>query len=355
MKEGRRQRFPFLLYICIVIELVRIYGILESFLGASKQGGYVNDVYQYQFNCPYCADEKGYTDGKYNLECNLQNLVFHCWSCNNSGSLSRLIRRYGGGMALTEYYELVKSLRSSSLYEFGENAEKFVEKPKISLPKTYRKINLRKCNDKYLVSFLKKRKIGQFEIDKFKIGYTTWKEEDRSWAGRIIIPSYGEFGELNYFVGRDYMPEKEGSTFKRIKYKNCDADKKEIVFQESLINWDADIYLCEGAIDCLMAPNAISLLGKTLSADSELYKKLYSKANSNIIICLDSDTKIEETKKIYKLLNTGRLMGKIKYIRLGEDGIDGKDFSEIFERGGIKAIANTLRKEKKFSDIDLLY
>ena len=153
----------------------------------------------------------------------------------------------------------------------------------------------------------------------------------------------------------DYLPPKPNSECKRVKYKKCDADKKEIVFQENLIDWDANIYLCEGALDCLMAPNGLSLLGKTLQKDSATYKSLYEKANANIVICLDSDTKIEETKKIYSILDIGRLKGKIRYIRLGEIDVDGKDFSEIFEKYGVKGIAKTLRNEKKFSEMDLLF
>lgn len=326
------------------MELERIYGILESFLGASKQGGFVRDVFQYQFNCPYCADEKGYVDGKYNLECNLQNLVFHCWSCNTSGSLSRIIKRYGGRIALNEYYELVKSLKASSMYELGENVERFSEKKRIRLPKTYRKIDLKNCRDKFLISYLKKRKIGQFEIDKFRIGYTTWKEEDKNWAGRIIIPSYDEFGTLNYFVGRDYMPEKPDSTFKRIKYKNCDADKKEIVFQEELIDFDADITLVEGALDCIYGPNTISMLGKTLTNDCELFKTLVERANARVIVCLDNDTQEYETMKICKLLEQTRLSGQIWYVRMDEY----KDFGEAFEKNGVKGIVKVLRGAKKY-------
>ena len=42
--------------------------MLVSILGESKQGGYDKSVSQYQFNCPWCADEKGSVDNKYNLE-----------------------------------------------------------------------------------------------------------------------------------------------------------------------------------------------------------------------------------------------------------------------------------------------
>ena len=46
----------------------RIYNILVSLLGESKQGGFERGCYQYQFNCPWCAEEKGGVDNKYNLE-----------------------------------------------------------------------------------------------------------------------------------------------------------------------------------------------------------------------------------------------------------------------------------------------
>ena len=45
----------------------RIYNILVSIMGESKQGSYDRGTTQYQFNCPYCADEKGGIDNKYNL------------------------------------------------------------------------------------------------------------------------------------------------------------------------------------------------------------------------------------------------------------------------------------------------
>ena len=42
----------------------RIYNILTNLLGESKQGGYDKSIYQYQFKCAYCADEKGGVDNK---------------------------------------------------------------------------------------------------------------------------------------------------------------------------------------------------------------------------------------------------------------------------------------------------
>ena len=54
----------------------RVYDIIASILGESKQGGFDSNTFQYQFNCPNCADEKGYVDGKYNLEVSFSLLPF---------------------------------------------------------------------------------------------------------------------------------------------------------------------------------------------------------------------------------------------------------------------------------------
>ena len=149
---------------------------------------------------------------------------------------------------------------------------------------------------------------------------------------------------MNYFIGRTYRDKD-----KRIKYKNCDADKNAIILHEDKIQWDCDIYLVEGAIDCIYYPNCISMMGKYLTESSELYTKLTQKANANIVICLDGDTEITETKRIYCTLNKGRLSGKIKYIRLGSDELPWKDFGEIYEECGKEGIIKAMKTAKQFT------
>ena len=326
-----------------MIELERIYGILSSFLGESKQGSYIDGVTQYQFNCPYCADEKGYIDGKFNMECSLEILKFHCWADNIAGSLSKLIKRWGGRGLLNEYYEIVKSLKENALYadiEVSTVNEKTAEP--LKLPASFRKLNIRTCTNKTLRAYLEKRCIDQWTINKFNIGYTEKNEDDNTWSYRIIIPSYDSLGNLNYYVGRNYLPE--NPEHKRIKYKNCDADKKEIVFQESLVDWDADIVLVEGALDCIYGPNTISMLGKVLTPDSALFETLVERARAKVIICLDNDTKDEESLKICRLLDSTKLSGRVYYIQMNEY----KDFGEAFEKDEVKGIVKCLRSAKKY-------
>lgn len=329
----------------------RIYNILNSIMGESKQGGYHADTTQYQFNCPYCADEKGAVDGKYNLEVSFALGKYHCWSCNHAGKLSKLIKQRGGKLLCDDYNQIIKDIKESKYFNinlFSEDNETIFD-DHLRLPQTFRKIEINKCKDKSLLKFLEERKITQDIIDFYNIGKTTWDEEDWSWRNRIVFPSYNANGDLNYYVGRNY---KEND--KRNKYKNCEVDKFQIIYHEDKIQWDADIYLVEGVIDSIYYKNSLSLLGKVLNKKSELFSKLYEKANANIIIVLDGDTTINEVKRIYNTLNRGRLRGKIKYIQLGTNELPWKDFGEAFEDNGKDAIIKCMREIKQFSEIELL-
>lgn len=345
------------LYICTEM-LKKIYDILVAFLGESKQGGYSEGCSSYEFNCPACAEEKGVdSDGKHNLAVNLSitspGLVYHCWRCGETnhmkGSLGNLIKRYGNKNLLKQYLEALDDIKNSGLYDinlFTGETSSFKEDTFVKLPKTFKKLDLRYVRSGKLHDYLEKRCITQDLIDKFNIGVTTWDEEKYQDRCRIVFPSYDSTGFLNYWVGRDYTGYE-----KKRKYNNCVADKKNVVCFEDKIEWDADIYLTEGIFDALHIPlNGVPLLGKTLGRDYLLYQKLYRNANANIIIAIDADTEITEVKRIYKLLDWGRLKGHVRYIRPES----GKDFGEIYETEGKEGLMKELRNQKTFTEIELL-
>lgn len=334
--------------------LHKIYDILVSLFGESKQGYYDKSVTQYQFNSPWATEERGgIPDNKYNLEVSLSLGKYHEWTTDFAGNISKLIKYWGGKELLEEYYSIVKELKESKFFQlnlFQDDGSNGYTSDYIRLPETFTKIDLNTCRDKRLVEYLKKRHIEQDLIDYYNIGYTTWNEPKWSLRNRIIIPSYDINGDLNYWIGRDYV-NKKGSH--KTKYLNCDADKNAIVLHEDKIRWDADIVLVEGVLDCIYYSNTIALMGKFLKNTGELFYQLYEKSNARIIICLDSDTTIEETKRIYKVLNVGRLKGRIWYIELNENM--GKDFGEIYEKNGKNGIINAMRTSKQFSEIELLF
>lgn len=335
--------------------LTRIYNILRAFLGDSKQGGYDSGLEQYQFNCPRCREENDdIPDNKYNLEINLKIGKYHCWKCEAKGNISYLIKKYGDRDLLSDYYAAIKDLKEAKYLDinlFQDTGEDEDDEWVVRLPETFTSIDLSTCKKKKLVEYLNKRHISQDIIDFYGIGYTTWDESSWNMRDRIIIPSYDVNGDLNYWVGRDFV-EKAGT--KKTKYCNPKTEKEAIICHEDKIQWDADIVLVEGAIDCIYYPNAIPLLGKILSKDSLLFNKLYEKANGKIFICLDGDTEISEIKRIYKLLNVGRLYNRIWFIRLGEDDLPWKDFGEAYEAEEKNGIIKALQSAKQFNEIELL-
>ena len=112
-----------------------------------------------------------------------------------------------------------------------------------------------------------------------------------------------------------------------MKYKNPPCEKDLIIFNEYLIDWNKDIFLCEGAFDSIFLPNSIPMLGKFMS--DLLFSTLYEKAKGNIIICLDSDAWVNSLK-LYHMLNGGVLYNRIKLIKLPGDS----DIADL--RGEIK-------------------
>lgn len=337
------------------IEFKRIYDILVLLFGESKQGGFTTSVSQYQFNSPWATDENGgIPDNKYNLEISFILGKYHEWSTNYGGNISSLIKKWGGSDFVGEYFSIINEIKESKYYNldlFKDNGETQGIIKGLTLPLTFQKIDIKTCKNRRLIEYINKRKLTQDIIDFYNIGYTTWDEENWQDRNRIIIPSYDTNNDLNYWVGRDFINDKNS---KKTKYKNCNADKNKIIFQESNIQWNNDIWLCEGVIDALVYPNNIALMGKILKKDSELYKQLFEKANANITICLDGDTNIIETKRIYNLLNFGRLRNKIWYVRLGSDELPWKDFGEAYEDNGKENIIKIMKSRKQFSEIDLL-
>lgn len=337
------------------VELKRVYDILRLILGESKQGDFNVNESQYQFNSPWISEENGgIPDGKYNLEISLSLGKYHDWSTENGGNISRLIKKWGTKELLNEYFNIIREVKEAHYYDlelFKDNGEDLGYYNQLKLPLTFKKIDLKTCRKKKLLEYLEERKLTQDIIDFYNLGYTTWDEEDWQLRDRIIIPSYNSDGDLNFWVGRDFINNKQS---KKVKYKNCKADKNKIIFQENKIQWNNDIILVEGALDGIYYNNSIALLGKVLKKDNEIYKQLYEKANANIIICLDGDTEISETKRIYNLLNIGRLRNKIWYVRLKTDELPWKDFGEAYQQGGKENIIKIMKSRKQFSEIELL-
>ena len=334
-------------------ELEKLYNILTVFLGDAKNGFDERNL-QFQFPCPHCIEKYGYQEArKYNLEVSLEKGgVYQCWKCSSEGddlmhgSIKKLIKAFGNDKLLEEYISVIHSIKDSELYKlhFDNFDTSIIEKEELKLPQSFK---LFKKNNYGAIKYLQNRGIGWDIIEKYKIGYTEIENENKKGSFRIIIPSYNALGELNYWVGRDYLPKSEKYT-QRLKYDNPKVEKKEIIFNEEKIQWDADITLVEGTFDHIVVPNSIPLLGKALNKDYKLYWELINRANAKINIMLDGDA-YGTVKEIYKLLNHGRLYDKVRYIPV----VEKDDPSSLYQEGGYKKIAEHLANAQQIKEVYL--
>jgi DNA primase len=284
-----------------------ILEILSKILGEPEKS--YDSKLQYGYNCPQC----GVGQKKGNLEISLEKHLYHCWSCGEindmHGPLGKLIDIYG-----TKNQKKVYNLLRPEEQKVKE------KKPtKLKLPKefvSFKDINPLHIPHKEALKYIRSRGITDQMIEKYNIGFACEGE----YMGRVIVPSYDVEGELNYFVSRAWFKTKN-------KYKNPEAPKELIIFNEKLIDWTKPIYICEGVFDGFFTPNPVILLGKVLH--DLLFEKIYNNAQSDVIICLDEDA-WNNAKKLYNTLNGGKLRGRVKIIKLPKD----KDVAEL--RGNIE-------------------
>ena len=271
--------------------------LLREILGDEKM--HYEHRGQISFNCPVCDEDRN----KGNLEVNYLQHVFKCWSCSETngthGSMGKLIDLYGNK----------KHKKVYKLFQPEDTKPKEKPKQKLRLPESF--TLFKDSNPIYPVykqayNYLKTRGITDEIIERYSIGFC----DNGSHAGRIIVPSYDIEGELNYYIARSWDPKS------RAKYKNPQAEKDKIIFNQHLIDWKKDIYLVEGVFDGFFLPNSIPMLGKHMS--ELLFNTLYDKVKKNIIIALDGDA-WDNSVKLYRELNGGKLYGKIKIVHLPKD------------------------------------
>ena len=313
-----------------------LVNILESFLGEHRKHN--EDTGQISFDCPACSEDKGMPegDGKGNLEVNYERGMFRCWACHDvnkmHGPVIRLLKRYATPKNLRDYL-LIKP-------DADEIRQKDKKEIVVELPEGYKALS--KCTDKDYKSglakkYLYERGITDEIIEEFQIGYTIRGK----YHHRIIIPSYDSNGDLNYFIARWFSKEKT-----KLKYINPEAEKSEIIFNEGKINFDATIYLVEGATDHIVTPNSIPLLGKYISP--MLLDILHDNAMAYIVVVLDDDA-WEDGINLYRQLNFGDLRGRIKIVRCP----DGYDPSKIYQVMGAKGITKLLMGARQLTEMEL--
>tara|TARA_Y100000310_G_C20696547_1_gene826126 strand:+ start:962 stop:1903 length:942 start_codon:yes stop_codon:yes gene_type:complete len=257
--------------------------ILTSILGGFYRSG--NELL---FYCPRCEHHKQ------KLSVNVEKNVFKCWVCDWRGKdIYRIVRRYGVYDQKHDWRALTSTVDVENFTStlFGEPVCR--KKQKLDLPEEFSSLTKKKLPPTaiYPMNYLSSRGISKDDIVRWKIGYC----DEGDYAGRIIVPSFDDDGDVNYFIARSY----DRSWPKYLNPKNAE---KNIVFNELFLDFDEDLVLVEGVFDAIAAgPNSVPILGSTLREDHLLVQKIIEN-DTTIYTGLDFDAKKKELHIIKLLL-----------------------------------------------------
>ena len=275
-----------------------LLGSIENLLGKSHKRARDN----YAFNCPFCNHRKPKLE--INMATNEEGKNFwECWVCQTRGqSIRSLLKQLK--TPREQAAEVLKYLPKGTYVEY--KGLSIVELPKEFQPLYSASTTSVIAN--MVRKYLYERGLTDNDFIKYGIGYATTGD----FGGRVIIPSYSESNQLNFFVARTY----DGNYF---KYKNPETSK-DIIFFENLINWEQPIILCEGVFDAMaIRRNAVPILGKSIS--TSLYKKIIISKVQDIYVALDTDARDKAIEIAEKFLNQGKRVFLIK--------LPGKDPSDM--------------------------
>ena len=279
-----------------------LINLVDSVLGGGKRTARGNKAY----HCPYCNHHKPKLEVNFSQNKKGYN-PWHCWVCDKKGSrISSLFKKIS---ASAEKFEELKKLIGSEVEVKREKST-----VQLKLPQEYKPIlGSKDILARHAFSYLKKRGITIDDIEKYNIGYC----ETGRYSKMVIIPSYDENGNLNYFTGRSF--EKDPY----IKYRNPEVSRDIVPF-ELFINWNIPLVLCEGPFDAIaIKRNAIPLLGKNIQQN--LMKKIVTSKVEKIYIALDTDAQKQAVKFAEYFINEGK---EVYFMDL-----DDKDPSEMgFEK-----------------------
>lgn len=264
---------------------LRKLNILKNVLGDCEKIS--NEVL---FTCPFCNHKKK------KLSVNIVKNAWKCWVCDASGKkVFSLIKRFGEQDQINQWIKLDNTIKVD---DFDQQiidlfSKKTKKKQSLQLPNDYLFLGRNDLpSDSFsALKYLKERGITAEKIKQYKIGYCAYGE----FENRIIIPSFDEDGDCNYFIARTYSSDS-------FRYKNPPIAKSKMIFNELLIDFKKPVTIVEGVFDAIRAGhNAAPLLGSTLSNRSLLRKRIVEN-NTVVYLALDADAIKKQNKIIETLL-----------------------------------------------------
>ena len=282
--------------------------VLKKAFGSYKQEGTTD---QYLFYCPFCNHPKR----KLSINCGKNNDSYgywKCWVCEESGkSPFSLLKRSGNKMyidSMKRVYENnnnwgrnTTTLPESSLKDYVTKAfeddtnDKF--QSDLSLPENIREIKPYSPGHVFLTQ---SRGFSNEDITRYNIQEVP-ASSNSTYAGRVIIPSYDDKNNLNYYVARSISP------FSNIKYLNPPCSKNVIIGRNMLSPY-MPLIVTEGIFDMIRVKrNVTCSLGTSMS--NSLISYIKNIHQSNVILFYDGDNAgikgaIKEARKIHTYVST---------------------------------------------------
>jgi DNA primase len=269
------------------MKIVTIKEKLDIIKSAFGEGASSSDGKNISVQCPVCI-RSSKVKKKKKLSICLETGMFHCWVCESKGrNITSFARKNG------IKNDALDKLRNV----FGSASEKEEEcEFKLALPDDFRLLSLSRSGAaKMLKKYLRQRGLSDDDIFMYKAGFSN----EFGFKDKIIFPSFDEELNLNYFLAR---VSHDKTVY---KYKNCEISKKEVIFNENMIDWNTNVFLVEGVFDAIkIGKNAIPILGSWIDENYLVFRKII-KENTPVTICLDLDAREKQIKIAKKLYEYG--------------------------------------------------
>ena len=284
---------------------MKIVNLLNRVL--KSQGQQLTKENEYMWWSPFVNHHKP------KLQVNIKNGKWHCWVSGQGGhNLFQLFKKV---KATKKQYQELNELSDNFSFEYVPTKQ---ENKEVKLPDEYKPMWTKSNSPtyKHALKYLKSRGVSQDDMIKYSIGYC----EEGLYSNRIIIPSYDNEGQLNFFIGRDIFDSK-------LKYRNSPTPKDIIGF-ELFVNWEEPILLVEGALDAITSKvNSIPLFGKTIM--NNLKRKILEKKVKTLYVALDNDAVKDSMRIVEELMNEGIKVHMIKLTEKDPNDIGYEKFTDI--------------------------
>lgn len=270
-----------------IITLKQKKDLIVSIFGEGTTSGDGKDIAVF---CPTCKKSPK-SKKKRKLSISIETGIYHCWVCESKGkSLAKFIKHE---IPNFKDLEKVREFFGTEIVD-GETVE---EEIKLSLPEDFRLVVLdNNRTTRIIKKYLFNRGMTEEDLYRFKVGYS----EDFGFENRAIFPSFDSDLNLNFYVTRTVDQK-----IKFAKYRNCDASKKDIIFNEHLIDWKKPVIIVEGIFDAVKAGNnSIPILGSWIDMQHQVFKKLVQN-QSDVFLGFDPDAKEKEIKVAKNLMSHG--------------------------------------------------